>query len=288
MNSADFIRYISDPTQLGKESLVELSEIIREFPYCQSARILYAKNLHQLKDIRYSNNLKIAAIYAADRKALYHLLMQPALVEKIHEIEKEHPVAVTAEPEAPVSEVKSPESQAAIDSEEKPTLNPVSNQGKENPVSALEQEILKEALAASYKIESETQPEAEEIIKEPVRLKERMTFLEWMAAMKSGPSQETVTKKASASSIDELLAKLSGTETKASPKKEFFTPSAMGRLSLVEDDKFVTETLAKIYEQQGNYAKAISAYKNLSLKYPEKSSYFASRILTLEKLVKTK
>ena len=54
---------------------------------------------------------------------------------------------------------------------------------------------------------------------------------------------------------------------------------------LADDDKFVTETLAKIYEQQGNYSKAISAYQNLSLKYPEKSSYFASRILNLEKFL---
>ncbi|HYQ56779.1 MAG TPA: hypothetical protein VEP89_05465 [Draconibacterium sp.] len=54
--------------------------------------------------------------------------------------------------------------------------------------------------------------------------------------------------------------------------------------SLEEDTELVTETLASIYFQQKNFEKALDAYHKLSLKYPEKSVYFAGRIKEIELL----
>jgi hypothetical protein len=48
-------------------------------------------------------------------------------------------------------------------------------------------------------------------------------------------------------------------------------------------DELVTETLAVIYSEQMLYHKAISSYKKLMLKFPEKSRYFAEKIEALEK-----
>jgi len=48
----------------------------------------------------------------------------------------------------------------------------------------------------------------------------------------------------------------------------------------------MTETLAKVYLEQKKYRKAIQAFKILSLKYPEKSGFFADQIRAVKMLQK--
>ncbi|MFY0629793.1 MAG: hypothetical protein JXR05_05390 [Flavobacteriaceae bacterium] len=54
-------------------------------------------------------------------------------------------------------------------------------------------------------------------------------------------------------------------------------------------DKFLmTQTLAKVYLEQKKFSKAIKAYEILSLKYPEKSGFFADQIKRIKILQKNK
>jgi hypothetical protein len=67
------------------------------------------------------------------------------------------------------------------------------------------------------------------------------------------------------------------------PAPEKVSLENKARKSAVDESGFVSETLARIYAEQGLHHKAIDTYKKLSLKYPEKSLYFAELIEQLEK-----
>ncbi len=54
--------------------------------------------------------------------------------------------------------------------------------------------------------------------------------------------------------------------------------------SQIRED-LITETLANIYLKQGLYQEALNSYEKLSLKFPEKNSYFAAQIEKIEKLI---
>ena len=51
------------------------------------------------------------------------------------------------------------------------------------------------------------------------------------------------------------------------------------------DDSMFSESLAKIYIKQHKYSKALEIITNISLKFPEKSIYFADQIRFLRKLI---
>lgn len=66
------------------------------------------------------------------------------------------------------------------------------------------------------------------------------------------------------------------------PKSTFFSPVNMAKQSVTDDFNLASETLANIYISQGNISKAIKIYDALSLKNPEKSTYFAKKIKDLK------
>ena len=74
---------------------------------------------------------------------------------------------------------------------------------------------------------------------------------------------------------------------KIEEKKEnpsFFSATEIAKKSLSENDDFITETLAKIYIEQGHFDKAINAFEKLILKFPEKNTLFASQINEIKKI----
>lgn len=83
---------------------------------------------------------------------------------------------------------------------------------------------------------------------------------------------------------DEVIEKFIREEPMIQPlQAEKLDLENKARKSSEDQYSLVTETLAKIYAEQGLYPKAIDVYKKLVLKYPEKNAYFAAHIIELEK-----
>jgi hypothetical protein len=69
------------------------------------------------------------------------------------------------------------------------------------------------------------------------------------------------------------------------PKPEQINNENKAKKSAEDNYDLVSETLAAIYIEQMLYHKAIDTYEKLSLKFPEKSRYFADLIQSLEKKI---
>jgi hypothetical protein len=87
--------------------------------------------------------------------------------------------------------------------------------------------------------------------------------------------KESIDRKTKTDLIDQFIEN----EPSISRQKEtFFNPVTAAKSSITDQENIISETLAQIYLDQGFIDKAISTYRKLSLKYPEKSTYFAALI----------
>ena len=90
--------------------------------------------------------------------------------------------------------------------------------------------------------------------------KQLKSFTDWLKVMKKLPVLPTAEKP---------------DEKEADRVRNFAAHS-------IEERDIMTETMAEVLAKQGMYENAISLYQKLSLIYPPKSAYFASRIEQLK------
>jgi hypothetical protein len=109
------------------------------------------------------------------------------------------------------------------------------------------------------------------------------SFSDWLSSLPS-EQERTERKKEQIELVDQFLKET----PRFQPNKEKTaeqTPNIASE-SVQERSEFMTETLAKLYIEQGHVEKAIEAYDILRLRFPEKSSFFAGRIRALKQQLK--
>ncbi len=315
MNREEFIQFMHHPELLDKSSIDEMREMIDEFPYFQSGHLLYLKNLHLLDNIRFPSQLKISASHITDRKVLFQLLhkkssktiseeQEPEPVTTAPDIPRkpsmEEPMILIDENEEIIHhelEEIDPEKEKIADEDFTPL--PISNSSMVNDLLHFEYALDSEEQPATEEkdsIEKEDEPvESEQDLQEKtgvtsITTTERFSFAVWLDLVQEKTiheDQETPYVSTSRDTTkDELIDKFLSADPKIissdEPDEEQEDVSIS---SVTEDDGLISDTLARIYVKQGYYSKAIFTYEKLSLKFPEKSSYFASQIEKIQQLI---
>ena len=74
MQSVQFIKHIRNPHNIGKEDLLGLNNLCKEYPYCASLHKLRLKALNQAGSEKYNNELKMTAAISGNRTLLFEYI----------------------------------------------------------------------------------------------------------------------------------------------------------------------------------------------------------------------
>ncbi len=247
MRKEEFIAYLNTPETLNEKSIGSLEQLAKDFPYCSSIEVLLILNYFKEKNIQFEARLSRTAIKSESRNTLRKKLN--ALSESMDKVHL---------PDEFVDRV----------SDQQSTMIDSSQRAKE----VKENEKIRELKA---------------------RIERKLAEIE--RAKKAGKYKKT-RSKTEVSTID-TLNKINKSKSEielidqfivAAPsitrnRVEFFDPLVKAKESITDKENIVSETLAKIYYDQGYKDKACKIYQKLSLKFPEKSGYFAAQIKKIEK-----
>ena len=248
MNTAEFSNILKQPETVNKHQTTELKELLVDFPYFQAAHALYLKGLHNQESHQYNQYLKRTAAYTADRSVLFEYITKTVF--------------------------------------------------NQNIVSKTQQQLQQQANKAPVEITDETIVFNDDLFEEktdtlrigqPLEFNETEihSFQEWLQLTKAKPivrSEDSANEAAKPLGKVALIEQFINNKPKITPVKKTISVKNLASQKTFSSDEFMTETLAKVYLEQKNYTKAIQAYRILSLKYPEKNSFFADRISDIKQI----
>ena len=247
MNRSEYTYLLQNLKNIDLLKIQQLEDIVTEFPYFQSARTMLLKGLNKTNSYKYNPTLKKTAAYTIDRKVLFNFITSPAFIKNT---------------------TKNIE---FLEGDKTETVKEL----HENLTALIPEKTTKEGTQKATEILE---------IGKPIKFNnsESHSFNEWMQLIVQKPivrEKKTATKFSIIDTFIETNPKIKPLDKEA---KNFDISSE----SSTENDSLMTETLAKVYLEQKKYENAIKAYHILSLKYPEKSGFFADRIKAIKILQK--
>jgi hypothetical protein len=253
MNLLQFHSWLEDPLTLDKDSLPVLEALVKEYPWCQHIEVLYLLNLKKENDHRFSRQLRIAAIYSADRSKLRNLL---EWIVDPHD---------------------------AVDSQNELKETFHDRHEGARPANVQEMPVQEEKI---QDIERKIQDSLSEIEEKRNRLRllieEKRSLLAKDKGLEEAAKEETSLRPLPKDGLLEDFLRQQNIQKKGA----FFDPVEKARKSLEDDGQLISETLARLLAAQGKISRAVKIYQQLMVKNPEKSSYFAAQIENLKNKLK--
>ena len=275
MNIENLTYLLQHPTKVNAPKTIDLEEIINEYPYFQSARAIHLKGLYNTNNFKYNRALKKTAAYTIDRKVLFEFITAKkfSFESTFENIENKKEVTIV-EGESEINEIIEKEANDTTPDQPKVTSNislePTTdnrenNYPKDNATNILE-------------------------IGKPIKFNssEPHSFNEWMQLISKKPierdkkNEEPIKKSTKIEEKFQLIDRFIESKPKIAPITKSTTNQALTPNKDTDNESLMTETLAKVYLEQQKFESAIKAYHILSLKYPEKSGFFADRIKAIK------
>ena len=303
MNRNDFLSLIEKSGPSDRQMIGEINELINIFPYFHSAYMLMLKGLQNTSDVRFGNQLRTYAIYIADRVVLYYFLkkeqepvpqqkiaIQPTLNSLPEPTDNQQTVIESGKnSDDMIEEIEKSEGGVTTErvTDDKSILvsGEIENDESDSLVLYIDEETNETEEKIVYMDPGFSVPEPQDLLE----IENNLSILHEEERTKDDTEIQISDSVVTDRQIQaELIEKFILANPRIEPSRIKTEVPAVDIAAPFTEAKgeFVTETLAKIYVRQGYYSKAVEIFEKLSLKFPEKSSYFASQIEKVKELIK--